>query len=150
MHSDVRLSLLFKIICCPCRYNHKQWNIKDSSICIYCNEVHTLCHYFAQCKSVCDFWKSLKAWYLHALECGIIFTALDILLGRLDHRRKLFNYSSLHAVYCSYSNSSPYTLLVHHSEENQIMVRISTLIFKLLLSSLQNRIHITKKKMQCQ
>ena len=43
--------------------------------------VDTLCHYFAECSLVCDFWKYLKTWFLRAFEFCINFTALDILLG---------------------------------------------------------------------
>ena len=55
-------------------------NIEDSSRCNSCNQVDTLCHYFAECCLVCDFWKYLKTWFLRAFEFCINFTALDILL----------------------------------------------------------------------
>ena len=76
-------SLQFKIIhrYFPCKYNLKLWNIEDSSRCNSCNQVDTLCHYFAECSLVCDFWKYLKTWFLRAFEYCINFTALDILLG---------------------------------------------------------------------
>ena len=64
-----------------CRCNLKLWNIEDSSRCNSCNQVDTLCHYFAECSLVCDFWKYLKTWFLRAFEFCINSTALDVLLG---------------------------------------------------------------------
>ena len=76
-------SLQFKIIhrYFPCKYNLKLWNIEDSSRCNSCNQVDTLCHYFAECSLVCDFWKYLNTWFVRVFEFCINFTALDILLG---------------------------------------------------------------------
>ena len=67
--------------CFPCRYNFKLRNIEDSSMCINCNQVDTLYHYFAQCNLVSYFQNYLKTWFLRAFEFSINFTALDILLG---------------------------------------------------------------------
>ena len=78
-------SLQFKIIHryfpCTCKYNLKLLNIEDRSMCINCNQVDTLCHYFAEGSLICDFWKYLKTWVLRTFEFCISFTALDILLG---------------------------------------------------------------------
>ena len=76
-------SLQFRIIhrYFPCKYNLKLWNVEYSRRCNSCNQVDTLCHYFAECSLVCDFWKYLKTWFLRAFEFCINFTALDILLG---------------------------------------------------------------------
>ena len=76
-------SIQYKIIhrYFPCKYQLNTWNIEDSNICTYCQEIDALSHYFVQCESVRGFWNSLKALFLRTFEFCINFTVLDILLG---------------------------------------------------------------------
>ena len=102
-------SLQYKIIhrYFPCKHNLHIWNIEECDTCNYCNQVDTLGHYFAECVTVCTFWKYLKTWFSHAFKFCINFTPLDILLGIPNHSNStaidILNFVILYAKFYIYS-----------------------------------------------
>ena len=102
-------SLQYKIIhrYFPCKHNLHIWNIEECDTCNYCKQVDTLSHYFAECVTVCTFWKYLKTWFSHAFEFCINFTPLDILLGIPNYSNSteidILNFVILYAKFYIYS-----------------------------------------------
>ena len=98
----------------PCKYNLHLWNLENNNICVYCNHIDTLSHYFAECTIVTMFWISVKKWFLRNFEFSINCTPLDILIGipnfDKDVNISIFNFVVLFAkyfVYCCKQSNKP-------------------------------------------
>ena len=77
-------SLQYKILHTfyPCRLKLKQWKIKESDQCLYCEEPDNLLHHFARCPQIIYFWDSFANWW--STLCGSCdsLSEIDIMLGR--------------------------------------------------------------------
>jgi hypothetical protein len=81
------------------RLRLKEWRLKPSSDCIYCNQTDTLLHHFWECNHVAIFWNSLSQWWSHICEYCTLHSSKDILLGIVDnicHKQQL-NFIILYA-----------------------------------------------------
>lgn len=83
----------------PCNYNVNTWYKNQSNLCLKCNSIDTMNHYFFECQYVTDFWKDLFDWFENVTGINLHLKGIDVLLGIYNPNKDLvintFNYCIL-------------------------------------------------------
>ena len=122
-------------------YNLYKWKLKDSPICVYCDEIDTIEHHLFHCVRSSLFWTRLQKWICNAFKVKheTEFTICEILFGTgIDTNLKT-----------AYNYCKNFIVLIGKWYINYIRSENKTLIFEEYLAILQAKLKIYVTKFNC-